>query len=517
MTALQESIPTREPFANRPDRPSRLDRLGMMEASLERMLNHLPGLAYRCTVDRDYEYTMVFVSKGCETLIGVGRDEIMRHPSNVIESMTIEEDLARMRAEIYNAVEARRSYSVFYRIRLPSEAVKWIWDQGDGVYDADGNCLFIDGIMMDVTEQKERELLLRQENKKLRSGGADAPGLGRLVGTSRAMREMYDMIGRAARSDCNVMLYGETGVGKDLVAQTIHELSGVRGKFIPVNCGAIPEQLLESEFFGHVKGAFSGATTNRPGYLAAADKGTLFMDEIGELPLNLQVKLLRALESRTYTPVGASESRPSHFRLICATNRDLKAMVRQKLMRDDFFYRVHVLVITIPPLRERLEDIPLLAAAYGMGKGRENPCPAEVMAALRRYDWPGNVRELYNTLERYWLFGKLSFEPCFESEAAEADARRVTPVDVDFMPPFFPENRPDAPAGAPRAPETPGAGEEIRRLAASRDALEKEQILAALERCGGKKAQTAASLGVTTRTLQRKLKKHGIGKSRPAR
>ena len=185
-----------------------------------------------------------------------------------------------------------------------------------------------------------------------------------MVGQSEPMRQLYSQILRAAETDSNVIIYGETGCGKDLVARSIHEYSGRKGNYVPVNCGAIPEQLLESEFFGHVKGAFSGAHANKDGYIGAAHGGTLFLDEIGELPLHLQVKLLRAIENKMYTPVGDNKPRKSSFRLIAATNQDLARMVREKKMRSDFYYRVHVLSITLPPLRERQGDIPLLVDAW---------------------------------------------------------------------------------------------------------------------------------------------------------
>jgi len=166
------------------------------------------------------------------------------------------------------------------------------------------------------------------------------------------MRRMYERIIKAAETDTTVIIYGETGSGKDVTARAIHSLSGGNGPYVPVNCGAIPESLMESEFFGHVRGAFTGASSSKEGYIAAANGGTLFLDEIGELPLHLQVKLLRTLENHTYTPVGSNTPRSSTFRLIAATNQDLAEMVKAKKMRADFYYRVHVLAITLPPLRE---------------------------------------------------------------------------------------------------------------------------------------------------------------------
>ncbi len=492
-------------------------RLDEMQASHARFLKHLPGMAYRCAVDcsRDYrlEYRMVFASKGCERVLNLSVDEVMRNPSNTVERMTHEEDLSKMRKAIHDALAQRRSYELFYRVRLPSDEIRWIWDQGEGVFDDAGACTFLEGIMMDVSAQKLREIRGRCERISERSQPPAAGGLSRIIGTSPAMRQVCDLIVKAARTDASVILYGETGVGKDLAAKTIHEMSGVRGRYIPVNCAAIPEQLLESEFFGHVKGAFSGATGNRPGYLAAADNGTLFLDEIAELPLGLQVKLLRALESKTYTPVGANEARVSNFRLISATNRNLSALVKNRAMRADFFYRIHVLPIVLPPLRARREDIPLLAEDYTKKKKQPWPLPKDVMQTLIEYCWPGNVRELHNTLENYWAFGTL---------ALALDT--VCPDIFDFYPLDAPggQNPPssdpthDLPAGLPsREDEEPILTSSLigTSLAVAKDEAEKQRILLALEQNGWKKSRTAAALGITLRTLQRKLKKYAIGQA----
>ena len=209
-----------------------------------------------------------------------------------------------------------------------------------------------------------------------------ADGLGNLVGKSEAMHKVYSLILKAAETDTNVIIYGETGCGKDLVASSIHNYSGRKGRYVPVNCGAVPENLLESEFFGYVRGAFTGATTAKEGFVAAAHNGTLFLDEIGELPISLQVKFLRVLETKMYTPLGSTAQKSSSFRLIAATNRDMAALVREKKTRADFYYRVNVLVINIPPLRERKEDLPLLIKAWCDRNGIDLSLPHQVRLAM---------------------------------------------------------------------------------------------------------------------------------------
>ena len=189
------------------------------------------------------------------------------------------------------------------------------------------------------------------------------------------------------------------------MAREIHNYSGRKGAFVPVNCGAIPENLLESEFFGHTRGAFTGATEAKDGFVGAAHNGTLFLDEIGELPINLQVKFLRVLESKTYTPLGSNTPKSSRFRLVAATTRNLGEKVRKNNLRADFYYRINVLAIHLPPLRERKEDIPLLVNAWQNRNGIELKLPHSARVAMAHYDWPGNVRELHNFMDRYATFG----------------------------------------------------------------------------------------------------------------
>jgi len=206
---------------------------------------------------------------------------------------------------------------------------------------------------------------------------------------------------RVALTDATVLLTGETGTGKEVFARFIHSGSPRNGRpFVPVNCGAIPEALLESELFGYVRGAFTGAVASRRGRVALADGGTLFLDEIGELPLSLQVKLLRLLQERTYEPVGSSESLPANFRLVAATNRDLAEEVRAGRFRSDLYYRLHVCPVRLPSLRERRGDIAVLFRYFWERRGEARPVEQAVMQCLTSYDWPGNVRELENLVER---------------------------------------------------------------------------------------------------------------------
>ncbi len=347
----------------------------------------------------------------------------------------------------------------------------------------------------DITGAKLRELAmqqdaehLRRENLDLRSSIRDRFRLGNIIGKSRAMQEVYERILHAAASNANVIIYGESGTGKELVARAIHDRS-VRSRkpFVPVNCAAIPENLLESEFFGHRKGAFTGAHADKRGYLDMADGGTLFLDEVGELSLSLQAKLLRAIEGGGYTPLGGRATKAPDFRIIAATNRDLIEHMRTGGMREDFFYRIHVIPITVPPLRDRREDIPLLLEHFlehYSRNGTMNPIPGHVIGELINYDWPGNVRELQNAIQRYLAVERLEFVPSQES-------RQSNPVD-----------------GRQKTDEEERS-EDLLLEGSLREA-EKAAIRKALDRCLGNRTRAAKMLGISRKTLLRKLKRLGF-------
>lgn len=445
-----------------------------IQASYARLLHRLPGMAYRCTVDENYNYTLEFVSNGSHALLGMSPEMLVGSGTNTIEQMMPPEDLKLVRDTIYDSIVARTSYQIMYRLHPPTGQLKWVWDQGEAVYDTQGVVRHLEGLMMDVSEQKLQELTLLEENRQIKLLIDSMYGLGNIVGKSEAMRQVYNLILKAAESDTNVIIYGETGTGKDVVARAIHEYSGRTGAYIPVNCGAIPEQLLESEFFGHMKGAFSGAHANKEGYIAAAHNGTLFLDEIAELPLHLQVKLLRAIENKMYTPVGSHTPTQSAFRLVAATNQDMAQLVREKKVRSDFYYRINVLKITLPPLRQRQGDIPLLVDALCKRKGLELNLPPHVRVAMEQYDWPGNVRELHNFLDRYAAFGEAALEDF--SGLAQADM-------------FFPATLKGI------------------TLEAAVLQLEERLIRQTLEDCRWQRAKTAERLGLNLRTLQRKMKR----------
>jgi DNA-binding NtrC family response regulator len=338
-----------------------------------------------------------------------------------------------------------------------------------------------------VAERALAEDALHRENQALRRELA----LGNLIGSSAEMRDLYRMIQKVAASDAIALISGESGTGKELVARALHYEGERAGKpFIPVNCGALVESLLESELFGHVRGAFTGADTAKRGLFVAASGGTLFLDEIGELPLALQPKLLRALQDGEIKPVGGVESSRVDVRVVAATNRDLREAVAAGQFREDLYYRLAVIAIDVPPLRARRVDIRPLAehfaeaAAVRARRGRVSLSDGAV-AWLEAQPWPGNVRELENAVERAVVLASGAL------------------LDVDD---FRPRGGGDSNA-MPRPTSSLGArGDHIPTL----DELERTHILDVLARCEGQKTRAAALLGINRTTLWKKLRQYGI-------
>jgi len=310
-----------------------------------------------------------------------------------------------------------------------------------------------------------------------------------IIGKSAAIQRLLEQIATVAPTRSTVLLLGESGTGKDLAAQTIHAHSPrSHESFLPLNCAALSPSLLESELFGHEKGAFTGATERRLGKLELADRGTLFLDEIGEMPLEMQVKLLRFLETREVMRVGGSSRLTLDVRLIAATNRDLMRAVEQQKFRVDLYYRLKVVTLVMPPLRRRAEDIPLLAAYFLAQFSEEHSRPGlqisqEAMQALGDYSWPGNVRELKNLIENLVIFSK---QPVLQVADLPPEIQVPNPSNSrDSLPP-------------------------VRFEELKMSAIEKQAILQALEKTGGNRAKTAQLLGIGLRTLQTKLKEYGM-------
>ena len=345
--------------------------------------------------------------------------------------------------------------------------------------------------LLRIARQIAEKTALRRRVEQLQSQLEQRYGLHNLVGRSPAMQTVYDLIERVRDSQCNVVISGESGTGKELVARAIH-FTGSRADtpFVAVNCGALPESIVESELFGHERGAFTGAVRTHPGYFESANGGTIFLDEFTELSPNVQVKLLRVIQEREIVRVGSATPISIDVRILAATNRDPQACLRRGTLREDLFYRLNVLTIVVPPLRERAEDIPGLVLHF-LRKRRPEPSQAPkqitqaAVDALVAHPWPGNVRELENIIERVITL----------SEKAVIDVGDLPSLRV-------------SPAAAPPEPvEGMPLPEAKRRLT---ETFEREAIAKALRKSGGNITRAARTLGVARSALQRLLKRHGL-------
>jgi len=355
-----------------------------------------------------------------------------------------------------------------------------------GAYDFVTKPFEMDDLAMTL-ERALKHRALRDEVKRLRRVVVDQQKFDDILGASSAMKKMYDLIARVSETETTLLITGESGTGKELVAKAIHQRSGRKeGPFVAINCAAMPESLLESELFGHTKGAFTDARTARPGLFIKASRGTLFLDEIGEMPAGMQAKLLRALQERTVRPVGGDQEQPFDARIIAATNRDLETEVEEKRFREDLFYRINVVRIHVPPLRSRGSDILLLAQHFlqryqGGAGGNQRVVGIKSAAAdkLLSYPWPGNVRELQNCIERAVALAQFDH------------------IGIDDLPERLRDYKTSRITIESNDPSELLPMEEVER----------RYILRVLEAVGGNKTLAAQVLGFDRRTLYRKLER----------
>lgn len=343
-----------------------------------------------------------------------------------------------------------------------------------------------------VVQRALEKYELKSENLYLKRELEQTQRFGEMVGTSEPMQKVFEMVSRVAPTDSTVLVTGESGTGKELVARALHRKSEYAdGPFRPISCGAIPETLIESELFGHKEGAFTGANADKEGLFQAAEGGTVFLDEIGELPENTQVKLLRVLQETKVKPVGGNQELPLDCRIIAATNRDLREAVEEGTFREDLFYRLNVIPIELPPLRERKEDIPLLIEhfidVYSDSLGHEiEGIEADAKRILFNYSYPGNVRELENIVQR----------------AVTLETQDM--ITADVLPYHLQEESFDQ---VTRDIEIPDEGLDLEKMV---ERLERRLINKALERTGGVKKEAAEQLGVSFRSLRYRIKKYGM-------
>ncbi len=359
-----------------------------------------------------------------------------------------------------------------------------------GAYDYITKPFKIDEARIAVDRALEKYRLV-SENLFLKQALEQREGYGDLIGTSSAMQKVFHMVARVAPSKTTILVHGESGTGKELVARAIHRQSGFAdGPFMPINCGAIPENLIESELFGHKKGAFTGAHTDQEGLFVAAEGGTVFLDEIGELPQPVQVKLLRVLQEQKIRPVGASQERQIKCRIIAATNRDLRQEVQDGNFREDLYYRLSVIPIELPPLRDRGGDVRLLLEHFLHHYAQELNNPVQgisgpAMELLLRHDYPGNVREMQNIMQRAVTLETTDF------------------ITVDSLPPELRNGRTRHPTSVQVTPD----GVDMESLV---EDLERNLIEQALDLTDGNKTEAAKLLGITFRSLRYRLDKYNL-------
>lgn len=346
-----------------------------------------------------------------------------------------------------------------------------------------------------VLDRAAATLTLDTSSRQLREQLRLSQGLGAMIGRSAEMEKIYRILSKVAQSTHPVLILGESGTGKELVARTIHAYGpNARKAFLPVDCGSLVPTLMESELFGYVKGAFTGANRSKDGLLVSAGDGTVFLDEIGELSLDLQVKLLRALQEKEVRPVGATHRTPVRARIVAATNRDLAAMVENGTFRKDLFYRLNIVNLRLPALRNRREDIPLLAAHFldriSHDRGAKYTLSDEALRTMMRHDWPGNVRELENAIEHACALssGPVLHLGDLPTQLQQHGLAALHPV----------ETEPEAEGTSDASPVRPLAD------------IEREAILGAIRALNGDKLRAAKLLGIGKTTLYRKLKEYGI-------
>jgi two-component system, NtrC family, response regulator PilR len=358
-----------------------------------------------------------------------------------------------------------------------------------GAYDYIGKPFKVEEVKVLVGKALEKRSLV-EENRRLKAEVQERFSFSGLVGKSKKMQDVYDLIAKVAESTATVLVVGESGTGKELAAKAIHYNSPRRSApFVAVNCGAIPDTLIESELFGHTKGSFTGATGDRPGLFEQAEGGTLFLDEIGEVPLQLQAKLLRVLQEREFRRVGGNSSLKADVRIVAASNRNLEEQVREGSFREDLFYRLNVVQVRMPSLKERSEDIPCLVEhfykKYSIWTGSADIITPEALQTLFNYPFPGNVRELENLVERCVVLGnRVISADCLPANVR--DYRVPSPPDEIYI---------------------PDVGFDLQ---AYLDSLEKKLLVQALEKCGGVKKKAAALLGMTFRSFRYRLAKFGM-------
>ncbi len=429
--------------------------------------------------------TIVSVNQAMEDLTGYSTDDLVGNPCSVLDcdlclnSLKHDDDQHWCRLFEIGAVKRRKC-----TLMRKDGTVLEILKNATPLRNSNGQVIGAVETFTDITEIIQKDHQIEAFRQQLRA----EDGYHGIIGISAPMKQVFDLIENVAKSDAPVIILGESGTGKELVAQAIHNIGPRKNRpFVKVNCAALSESLLESELFGHVKGAFTGAVRSRAGRFEAAQGGDIFLDEIGDLPLVTQVKLLRVLEEKVIERVGDNRPIPVNVRIITATNRDLRALVDAGKFRNDLYFRINVIPVTLPPLRDRLNDIPILAHAFfdriKLKSGKEiQGISEDAMAALLRYQWPGNVRELKGAFE-------YAFVAC--------NGPLIQPH--HFPPSIF---------------DGPQPGAEKKRVTLDPHEMKRAELIQALRKAEGNQSEAARLLGVSRVTVWNRMKKYGIDLTR---
>ncbi len=448
-----------------------------LERKLDTIIEHFPGFVFTCSPD----FTITYANNLLTEYAGKDLRGLACY-SAIYGLETV--------CDWCPGVSSSSGEAIQLEVKNPKDG-RWHKKTFLPIFDQENNIIEYQIVLLDITEQKqklleaqEREERLQKENTRLLASMTERYKFGSIIGKSKPMQEVYKAILNAAESDASVVIYGESGTGKELVAQSIHDNSKRKNeRFICVNCSAIPENLMESEFFGHKKGAFSGAITEKFGFLDVADGGTLFLDEVGDIPLQLQTKLLRALEGGGFSPLGSTEEKKPDVRIISATNKHLSELVKQGAMRQDFYYRIHVIPINLPPLRERKEDIRLLIEHFLDQYDPEGTqiLHSKIRNLLQLHTWPGNVRELQNTMHRYLTMGTVDFIDILGDDLNSETLHTTLQI-----------------------------SEKCNSLSDMVEEFEKQIITQQFEKNDWHQSKTAQALQIDRKTLYRKVKHHNI-------
>ncbi|MGC8493048.1 MAG: sigma-54 interaction domain-containing protein [Syntrophobacteraceae bacterium] len=453
----------------------------MQESDINRFLKEIVNTMNEAITIISPDGAILMVNRAMEEITGYSREELIGNSCSIFHCDACEK--ARAEADgrwcrLFHVGHSRRQpCSILQKSGFYAQVLK----NASLLEDGQGNVVAAVETFTDVTAIRERDERIEQLSRLL-EGRATFHGL---VGESAKMQRVFEIIEKAAQSEAPVSIFGETGTGKELVARAIHDLGSRRtGPYIQLNCAALNESLLESELFGHVKGAFTGAHVHRKGRFEAADGGDIFLDEIGDIPLSMQVKLLRVLETRQFERVGDLRPINTDVRIITATNRDLDRLAAEGKFREDLFFRINIIPIHLPPLRERPEDIPLLVDHFihllreAGGKQVSGP-DSQTMDLFMKYHWPGNVRELRGALEYAFVL---------------ADHGAITPDHLPVRIKSYLQRRECVVQDTAPAPAS----------------TEKTALLEALAKCGGNQTRAARMLGVNRVTVWHRMKKHGI-------